>query len=367
MKRFILFPIILFWCSTTVKSQTISSTESDTNFVQIALLIDVSGSMQGLLSQTQTQIWQMLNYTDKFRMQGEIPITEIAILTYGNQYYEENGHINLISDFTTDFDSLAEKLFILETGGGNEYCGMAIQYALDHLNWKDSTAFKCLFIAGNEPFSQGALPYPKACANALRQKILINTIFCGGFEAGIQMEWEQGAIEGGGGYTNMDMDMDLEKLQTPFDNRIVQLYQQYSQTYFEVDVIHYTPSVNYYINDGEVSPAYRDMLIYKYKHLQREEDFLDHFELGNWNPDLIKKASLPKSWQGLGDQELRQHLFKQSRRREVLKESLDLYIDKMEEYLLVTVGPQLKENTLDLAIRKIIKDQLIAFGFEEVK
>ena len=68
----------------------------------------------------------------------------------------------------------------LTTFGGDEYCGTVIQAALDQLRWSRSPAdLKAVFIAGNEPFSQGPVDFRRVSARALAQGVLVNTIHCG--------------------------------------------------------------------------------------------------------------------------------------------------------------------------------------------
>ena len=58
--------------------------------------------------------------------------------------------------FTRDLDKVSEHLFKLTTNGGQEYCGAVVREAVDHLAWDASPkVYKAVFIAGNEPFTQG--------------------------------------------------------------------------------------------------------------------------------------------------------------------------------------------------------------------
>ncbi|MEM9297372.1 MAG: hypothetical protein AAGA64_03210, partial [Bacteroidota bacterium] len=63
-----------------------------------------------------------------------------------------------------------------------------------------------IFIAGNEEFSQGLVPFEKACALAISSDVVVNTIYCGDYRRGIHELWKKGAEIGGGSYMNIDMD-----------------------------------------------------------------------------------------------------------------------------------------------------------------
>lgn len=54
------------------------------NRVQIALLLDTSNSMDGLIGQAKTQLWKVVNSFIDARRDGEAPFVEVALYEYGN-------------------------------------------------------------------------------------------------------------------------------------------------------------------------------------------------------------------------------------------------------------------------------------------
>jgi len=73
------------------------------------------------------------------------------------------------------------------------------------LQWdKHADVYKAIFIAGNEPFTQGPVDFREAVAEAAAKGIVINTIFCGGRQQGVAMQWKAGADAGGGDYAHID-------------------------------------------------------------------------------------------------------------------------------------------------------------------
>lgn len=101
--------------------------------IQMCLILDVSGSMDGLLSQAQNEIWKTISFIEAFQKDDLKTVIEIAVISYGNLKYVENGHVKIVADFTVDVDKVAEKLWLMETGGGEEYGGSAIKNALDRV------------------------------------------------------------------------------------------------------------------------------------------------------------------------------------------------------------------------------------------
>ena len=92
--------------------------------IQIAILLDSSNSMDGLIDQTRTQLWQIVNYLTKVTKNGEVPQLEVALYHYGNDTLPSSeGYVRLLTNFTPELDQISEKLFSIQTKGGEEYAG----------------------------------------------------------------------------------------------------------------------------------------------------------------------------------------------------------------------------------------------------
>lgn len=154
--------------------------------IQAAILLDVSGSMEGLIEQAKAQLWNMVNVMGKAKCGNLEPKIEIALYEYGRTSNDINrGYVKQISPFTSDLDKLSKELFSLKTNGGDEYCGQVIYSSLAELNWDASPLnYKVIFIAGNEDFLQGKLHYTRACDEAKKKGVIVNTIFCGDQQEG---------------------------------------------------------------------------------------------------------------------------------------------------------------------------------------
>jgi hypothetical protein len=159
--------------------------------IQIALLLDTSNSMDGLIDQAKSQLWSVVNEFIGARRDGHPPALEVALYEYGNDGLPaQEGFVRLVVPMTDDLDTVSERLFALKTNGGQEYCGQVIRDAVTQLAWsRSSDVYKAIFIAGNEPFTQGAVNYNASCRAAIEKGIIINTIFCGPMPEGEQTGW----------------------------------------------------------------------------------------------------------------------------------------------------------------------------------
>jgi len=190
--------------------------------IQVALLLDTSNSMDGLIEQAKSRLWNIVNTLTTLKYAGKTPDIEIALYEYGNDgLSQQSNYIRQVTPLSTDLDLISEKLFSLRTNGGNEYCGAVIQDATKQLKWgKDNNNMKLIYIAGNEAFNQGGINYKEAISDALKNDIYVNTIFCGNSIEGINTFWKDGADYGKGKYFNIDSNQVVRYVATPYDDAI---------------------------------------------------------------------------------------------------------------------------------------------------
>src|SRR5262245_11997462 len=88
--------------------------------VQVALLLDTSNSMDGLINQARTQLWAIVNEFSHCRRDARIPRLQVAVYEYGNnRLCPQDGWIRMVLPFTDDLDRVSEQLWALRTCGGD--------------------------------------------------------------------------------------------------------------------------------------------------------------------------------------------------------------------------------------------------------
>lgn len=201
--------------------------------IQVAVLLDTSNSMDGLIDQARSQLWKIVNEFAVCKRGGVRPEIEVALYEYGKQSLPASENfIRQILPLTTDLDKISEELFALRTNGGEEYCGAVIERAVNELRWSaDPRDLKVILIAGNEPFAQGPVDYRKSCRNAIARGIVVNTIHCGNVTPGEESGWREGATLADGSYTHIDHNKALVSITAPQDERIVKLGVELNATY----------------------------------------------------------------------------------------------------------------------------------------
>lgn len=201
--------------------------------VDVAILLDSSNSMDGLISQAKSQLWTIVQQFAKAQKNGQTPILRVALFEYGNtRLPAAEGYIRQVVPLTDDLDKLSEALFALSTSGGDEYCGQVIDEALTRLDWsQEPNGYKAIFIAGNEPFTQGSVDYQASCKRAIENGVIVNTIHCGNHQTGVNGKWRHGAQLAEGEFFNIDQDRKIVHIDCPQDKIIIELNAKLNSTY----------------------------------------------------------------------------------------------------------------------------------------
>ena len=225
--------LTIFALGVQILSGATEKTVARKPLVQIAILLDTSSSMDGLIEQAKGQLWRICNEFIKARQNGVAPEVQVALYEYGKSSLSQgSGWIRRIQPLTTDLDKISEELFALRTNGGDEFCGWVIKQAVSELEWSPRPdVYKVIFIAGNEPFTQGPVNYVESCKAAISKGIIVNTIHCGPEAEGISTKWKDGAVIADGKFLVIDQNRAVVSIEAPQDQEIARLGEELNKTY----------------------------------------------------------------------------------------------------------------------------------------
>ena len=354
--------------STELIKQTSKDVPDKNAKIQVALLLDTSGSMDGLLEQAKSQLWKMVNELATSQKDGKSPLIELALYEYGkSSLAPEQGYLKQLAPMTNDLDLVSEKLFSLKTNGGDEYCGWVIQDATNNLKWSESKEdLKIIIIAGNEEFTQGTVDYKVACKEAISNGIIVNTIYCGDCGEGRRFLWKDGADRADGQYMCINQNDKVAHIETPFDDEIGTLNDELNKTYI---------AFGSYGRDRQARQLAQDVNANSYGSSNKAEravskskkstynnaswDVVDAMDEDEAIVEKLKDEDLPKEMKGMTVSQRKKYIEKKAKERteiqnkiqEVAKKRAKFIAEKRKE----AVGDE--ENTLDAVMLKTVREQ----------
>lgn len=346
-----------------------SPTPPATKKVQVAVLLDVSNSMDGLIEQAKAQLWNMVGVLGKATCNDVAPTVELALYEYGRPTNDaRSGYVKQINYFTRDLDEVSRNLFRLTTNGGDEYCGHVMYSSLTSLEWDNNPDnYKVIFIAGNEDFLQGDIPFTKACAEAKKKGVIINTIYCGDRMQGIKEHWNLGSECGVGSFTNINQNATVVDIPTPYDTILFQLNIQLNGTYIgygkagrantmkqaEVDQLNYS--------SNKAAAAQRVSVKGK-KQLYNNStwDLVDASQDDAGIVDKVELNTLPDNLKTKSRSEIKQIVSAKSKERTAIQKEIAEVSVKREAFIAAEKArrsTKASEQTLESEIEKIIRQQ----------
>lgn len=333
--------------------------------IQVAILLDTSGSMQGLIEQAKSRLWNIVNTLTTLKYNGEAPDIEIALYEYGSYKRYDGDYIRRITPLTADLDLISKELFALTTNGSEEYCGTVIQRAVNELEWGNSKAdMKLIYIAGNEEFTQGNISYKTAIANALKKDIFVNTIHCGSEDVGIGDFWQDAALRGNGKFFNIDANATVRAIKTPFDPQIILCNEKLNDTYIGYGIVGKERKMNQTVQDrnaGSISSAnYTERAVSKSKAVYKNTswDLVDKVKEDKDALSRIKKEELPEELRNKSPEELKTFIKQKEEERTLIQKEINELAVKRQIYIDEQLKKEGKNKGDDLG--KAITESVLA-------
>lgn len=201
-----------------VRAQDAEPVADERPVIDVAFVLDTTGSMGGLIDGAKKKIWSIVN-----TLLTGVPLPEVRVALVG---YRDQGddYVTRRHDFSDNIDEIFGQLQAFEAGGGGdhpEYVEKALAEAIDDLSWKEGRALRIIFLVGDAPpheYEDG-LDLPTLCEKAVRKEIIINTVRCGG-DSKTEEVWQDIARRSEGSYLSIDQSGGMTAVATPFDAAI---------------------------------------------------------------------------------------------------------------------------------------------------
>ena len=348
-----------------VISETIIETKSksENRDIKVALLLDTSNSMDGLIDQAKAQLWQIVNELSYAKCEEKSPNLKIALYEYGNDDLNaEEGYLRQVIAFSNDLDEISKSLFSLKTNGGNEFCGKVIKTALTQLEWGENKEdLKLIFIAGNEPYTQGKVSYKEASQLAHNNDVTVNTIFCGDYNQGVSSYWKDGADLTHGNYMAINHNQATVHVTSPYDDKILELNEKLNKTYIaygkngrakmELQAEQDSNARGYNKANAVSRTVSKSSRLYK----NSSWDLVDAENEDNFSYDDLKDNQLPEELKGKSKKEIKVYIEKKRKARETFQNEIATLNLKRRKY--ISQHSKTPQNGLENAMIKALKMQ----------
>ena len=234
--------------------------------------------------------------------------------------------------------------------------------SINQLKWgTNKDDLKLIFIAGNEPFTQGNVNYKTATKLAHNNGVTVNTIFCGDYNQGISSYWKEGADLAHGNYMAINHNQATTYVASPYDDKILNLNKKLNRTYVAYGSIgsqkmqlqaEQDTNARGYSSANAVSRT-----VSKSSHLYKNStwDLVDAEAEKEFKYEDLKDSDLPEVLKGKSKAEIKSYITKKRAERVAIQEEIQQLNLKRKDYIL---KQQKKgENGLESAMIKAIKTQ----------
>lgn len=340
--------------------------------VDLAICLDTSGSMNGLIDAAKTKLWAIVNDLAQAR---PTPKLRVALLTFGNDGHDAAaGWVRRQTDLTDDLDLVSERLFGLTTNGGTELVGRVLRASVDDLAWSThADALKIVIVAGNESADQDAeVPFRDVCRRAIGAGIMVNSIYCGNAADEIAPAWREVAALADGHFASIDKDQGTVVIATPYDAELAKLSGSINATYLPFGVRGREAGENQARQDanaeglGAPAAAARGQTKAGRLYSAGSWDLVDASEQEEFDLDKVKDEDLPEEMREMTAEQRAKHLEGKKAERARIRAAIEVLGKKRQAF----VDAEMKrpahgegERSFDFAVRKAVRAQAESKGF----
>lgn len=346
--------------------------EPGDRIVELAICLDTSGSMEGLINAARMKLWEIVN---DLALAKPTPRLRVALLTYGNDGHNaENGWVNIDIAFTEDLDMVSQRLFALTTNGGTELVGRVLKAAGEKLDWNASDdVLKLIVVAGNESAEQDStFNFRDVCKATISKGVMINSIYCGNLADDIAPAWKEVSTLADGHFASIDQNNGTITIATPFDDELVTLSASMNTTYIAYGAQGAWSASNQAAQDanatnaGAAVAAQRAVTKGGQMYCNAQWDLVDACNAANVKIEDIKTEDLPENMRSMTMEQRKAYVAEMTAKRaEIQKKVADLNLQRgqyveAEMKKMADAG----DKSFDAAIRTAIRAQAASKGFK---
>jgi uncharacterized protein YegL len=314
--------------------------------VEVAFVLDTTGSMGGLIEGAKRKIWSIATAIVDSNPDADIRMGLVAYRDIGDDY------VTRTFDLTTDIQDLYANLLELKARGGGDWpesVNEALDVAVNKLRWTSSgDVRRIVFLVGDAPphmdYAQDT-KYPTTLAVAKQKDIIVNAVLAGNAQDTARI-WRDIAQLGNGRFIPIPQDGgQVVIIETPYDGDIIILQNEINGT-----VIPYGPgALRKHTEDrtrqlsqvAAAAPAQAsEMASYLNKRarvsseaLTGAGDLVSDVAAGRQKLATLKDDELPENMRALKPEQRVDELNRQMKQRNALNEKLAALVAKRDKFV----------------------------------
>ncbi len=340
--------------------------------VDVAFVLDTTGSMSGLIEGAKQKIWSIANDIAETQkgQQGNIRFALIGYRDRGDAY------ITKTFDLTDDLSGIYGHLLEFQAQGGGdrpESVNQALKESIDDLHWSsDRRSLRMVFLVGDAPPHmdyQDDTPYAITLRNGRARNIIVNTVQAGR-DPNTAKIWHEIADLGEGEYLAIPQNGGMRQVQSPYDEQIEQMQHAMNGTVRSYgsaqkqEMIREKRSVAL----AAAAPVASDMASYRYKKGKLNQvvtggnELVEDYEDGKVSLDALKLEELPEEFKGLSKDEQKTRLDALVAQRQDINTRMAALVKKRDEFLKEDAEKRATEapdDAFDVQVRATIRKQMV--------
>lgn len=340
--------------------------------IEVAFVLDTTGSMGGLIAGAKAKIWFIANQLISAKPTPKIKIGLVAYRDRGDDY------VTKVLDLSADIDAVYANLQQLQAGGGGdtpESVNQALAEAVVRMGWSPSKdVLKVIFLVGDCPPHmdyQDDVKYQKTCEMAVKKDLIINTVQCGD-DASTTPIWKEIAALSEGSFAAIGQTGDVQVVETPMDAELATLNVAMGKTLvpYGAEAEQKAVVAKQVMAEAAPAPEAADRLAYNVAagvSVQGGGDLVDAVNAGFIKPGELKKDALPPEMQGMNAAQQKAYLDKKQAERGKVQKQITELTAKRKAYLeaeMARLAAEGKGDAFDVKVSQILKLQAQKKGIE---
>ena len=305
-------------------------------YVEVAFVLDTTGSMSGLIAAAKAKIWSIANQI----VLGEPkPIVRMALVPYRDK---GDAYVTKVFDLTDNIDQVYADLMKFQAAGGGdgpENVNQALHDAVHKLQWSDDPGtLRIIYLVGDYPPHNeytDVPTYDKTAKLAIEKGIYINTVLCGG-NAATRRIWVEIADRAEGTFVAIDQDGGVKDIDTPYDKELAGLNAELTSTvvaFGDKAVRRKNAALNAAASRYAMK-AQADRAIYNvHAGIGASGDLLDAVRDQRVDLEEIEKDQLPKNMQEMSADRRKEYITALQARRDGINARIRALVVKRAAYL----------------------------------